>query len=71
MLPAAVPDLSYDQLDGVKDGMMAVSAYQEERMSLQCLSANRPFGTIVEFLTTNKEKLGHQCLSANGGDVGT
>ena len=29
LLPAAVPDLSYDQLDGVKDGMMAVSAYQE------------------------------------------
>lgn len=29
VLPAAVPDLSYDQLDGVKDGMMAVSAYQE------------------------------------------
>ncbi len=29
VLPAAVPDLSYDALDGVADGGMAVVAYQE------------------------------------------
>jgi len=29
VLPALCPDLSYDELDGVQDGMMAVSAYQE------------------------------------------
>ena len=29
VLPAAVPDLSYDDLDGVADGGMAVAAYQE------------------------------------------
>jgi hypothetical protein len=29
VLPAAVPELSYDQLEDVKDGNMAVSAYME------------------------------------------
>jgi len=29
VLPAAVPDLSYDNLDGVANGGMAVAAYQE------------------------------------------
>ncbi len=29
VLPAAIPDLSYDQLDGVQDGNMAVSAFME------------------------------------------
>jgi hypothetical protein len=29
VLPAAVPELSYDQLEGVQDGNMAVSAYME------------------------------------------
>ncbi len=29
VLPAAVPDLSYDQLDGVKDGGMAMEAFAE------------------------------------------
>jgi Domain of unknown function(DUF2779) len=29
MLPAAVPELSYDQLDGVRDGGMAVEAFME------------------------------------------
>jgi hypothetical protein len=29
VLPAAIPELSYDQLEGVQDGNMAVSAYQE------------------------------------------
>jgi hypothetical protein len=29
VLPAAVPDLSYEQLDGIKDGGMAMSAFAE------------------------------------------
>jgi hypothetical protein len=29
VLPAAIPELSYDKLEGVQDGNMAVSAYQE------------------------------------------
>jgi hypothetical protein len=29
VLPAAIPELSYDQLDGVQDGNMAVAAYME------------------------------------------
>jgi hypothetical protein len=29
VLPAAIPDLSYDQLDGVQDGNMAVAAFME------------------------------------------
>jgi hypothetical protein len=29
VLPAAIPELSYDQLDGVQDGGMAVSAFME------------------------------------------
>ena len=29
VLPAAVPELSYDQLDGVQDGNMAVAAFME------------------------------------------
>lgn len=29
LLPAAIPELSYDQLDGVQDGGMAVSAFME------------------------------------------
>ena len=29
MLPAIAPDLSYDQLDGVQDGGMAMDAYRE------------------------------------------
>ena len=29
MLPAAIPELSYNQLDGVQDGGMAVSAFME------------------------------------------
>ena len=29
MLPAAIPELSYSQLDGVQDGGMAVSAFVE------------------------------------------
>ena len=29
MLPTIAPDLSYDTLDGVQDGGMAMSAYQE------------------------------------------
>jgi hypothetical protein len=29
VLPAAVPDLSYDDLDGVADNGMAVAAYQD------------------------------------------
>ena len=29
MLPAAIPELSYGQLEGVQDGNMAVSAYME------------------------------------------
>jgi len=29
VLPAICPDLNYSDLDGVKDGNMAISAYQE------------------------------------------
>ena len=29
VLPAAIPELSYDKLEGVQDGNMAVSAYME------------------------------------------
>jgi hypothetical protein len=29
VLPAVIPELSYDKLEGVQDGNMAVSAYQE------------------------------------------
>ena len=29
VLPAAIPELSYDQLDGVQDGGMAVAAFME------------------------------------------
>ena len=29
VLPAAIPELSYDRLDGVKDGNMAMAAYDE------------------------------------------
>ena len=29
VLPAAIPELSYDQLEGVQDGAMAVSAFME------------------------------------------
>jgi hypothetical protein len=29
VLPAAIPELSYDQLEGVQDGTMAVSAFME------------------------------------------
>jgi hypothetical protein len=29
VLPAAVPELSYDQLDGVKNGSLAIAAYME------------------------------------------
>ena len=29
VLPAVCPDLTYSDLDGVQDGMMAVAAYQE------------------------------------------
>jgi hypothetical protein len=29
VLPAVAPDLDYDELDGVKDGGMAMAAYRE------------------------------------------